>query len=134
MLSNQRMRELTDYAAGKKILLIAGFMPPDNELNRAVAELASLPNVYVMAETISNLHLPGRSWNIDTMLSIMDTSDKDSLRPDIIISIGGALVSRMAKAYLRECTEAENWAVGYFHTTVDCFQSLTLRIEADRSG
>ena len=27
MLSNQRMRELTDYAAGKKILLIAGFMP-----------------------------------------------------------------------------------------------------------
>lgn len=134
MLSNQRMRELADYAAGKKILLIAGFMPPDNELNRAVAELASLPNVYVMAETISNLHLPGRSWNIDTMLSIMDTSDKDSLRPDIIISIGGALVSRMAKAYLRECTEAENWAVGYFHTTVDCFQSLTLRIEADRSA
>lgn len=31
MLSNQRMRETADYAAGKKILLIAGFMPPDNE-------------------------------------------------------------------------------------------------------
>ncbi len=133
-LPDIKMRELADFACDRKILLIAGFMPPDDRLNRAVSSLMSLPNVYVMAETLSNLHLPGRHWNIDTVLSVLTPDDMERLKPDLIISIGGSLVSRMIKEFLRSCENACNWAVGFSHTTVDCFQSLTLRIEADRSA
>lgn len=127
------MAELADRVASAKVLVIAGFMPPDNRLNEAIARMATLPNVAVMAETISNLHLPGRPWAVDVTLSTLTDRDKEELRPDIIISIGGALVSRQIKEYMRSCTRAENWVVGYSHTTADCFKNLSTRIEADRA-
>lgn len=127
------MARLADSVAAARVLVVAGFMPPDNRLNEAMARMAALPNVAVMAETISNLHLPGRPWAVDVTLSTLTARDKEKLRPDIIISIGGALVSRQIKEYMRSCTQAENWAVGYSHTTADCFKNLSVRIEADRA-
>lgn len=127
------MARLADRVAAARVLVVAGFMPPDNRLNEAMARIAALPNVAVMAETISNLHLPGRLWAIDVTLSTLSPRDKEQLRPDIIISIGGALVSRQIKEYMRDCTQAENWVVGYSHTTADCFKNLSTRIEADRA-
>lgn len=132
-MQRDEMKRLAEYAAGKRVLLIAGFMPPDDALNKAVAELMQLSNVVVLAETISNLHLEGRTWNIDTLLSSLDDEKRRALRPELIISLGGSLVSRMVKEYLRDCKDAENWAVGYSHTTVDCFMNLSLRIETDRA-
>ena len=127
------MARLADRVAAARVLVVAGFMAPDNRLNEAMARMAALPNVAVMAETISNLHLQGRPWAVDVTLSILSPQDKEQLRPDIIISLGGALVSRQIKEYMRSCTQAENWVVGYSHTTADCFKNLTKRIEADRT-
>lgn len=127
------MARLAEEAAASRILFVAGFMQPDNRMNKAVAELSSLPNVYVMAETISNLHLDSRPWTIDTLLSSLDSKDRKQLAPDLIITVGGALVSRQVKEYLRGCANARHWSVGFSHTTVDCFKNLALRIEADRA-
>ncbi len=127
------MARLADRVAAARVLVVAGFMAPDNRLNEAMASMAALPNVAVMAETISNLHLRRRPWAVDVTLSTLSPQDKEQLRPDIIISLGGALVSRQIKEYMRNCTQAENWVVGYSHTTADCFKNLTKRIEADRA-
>ena len=43
-------------ASPRKVLVIAGFHEPDEKLNRALIKLASLPNVAVMTESISNMH------------------------------------------------------------------------------
>ena len=129
------IRELAETAAKKRILVVAGFLSPDSRLNRAILRMRTHSNVAVMAETISNLHLPREDYAIDTVLCNLDDEQRLHLAPDIVISLGGALVSRMLKEYLRHCgrinPDFEHWAIGYSHTTVDCFQSLTCRIEAD---
>lgn len=129
------VKELAMKASVSKIMFVAGFMPPDNKLQRAVAELCSLPNVVAMTETLSNLHLDRFSNSVDSVLTACDANMLDSLAPDIVISIGGSLVSRKLKEYLRRnASGCEHWSVGWHHTTSDCFQSLTKRIEVSESG
>ncbi|MDE6460006.1 MAG: 2-succinyl-5-enolpyruvyl-6-hydroxy-3-cyclohexene-1-carboxylic-acid synthase, partial [Paramuribaculum sp.] len=50
---------------------------------------------------------------------------------DVVITLGGALVSRFVKTYLRKVNPREHWHVGLSHTTIDCFQCLTTRIEIE---
>lgn len=135
-ISNRNIvRDLAIKAAKSRVMLVAGFMPPDNRLQKAVAELCSLPNVTAMTETLSNLHLDNLSCSIDEVLTSCDSNQLDSLAPDIVISIGGSLVSRKLKEYLRRNAACcEHWSVGWHHTTSDCFQSLTKRIEVTESG
>lgn len=127
--------EMAEKLVDKKVMLVAGFMGPDAKLNRAVMRFADHLNVTVMAETISNLHLNPEAYAVDSVFPIMTEEMSEALMPDVIISIGGALVSRMLKNYLRHAAEVnpniEHWSVGYQHTTVDCFQALTLRVECD---
>lgn len=130
-LSRQDLMKLTDESEGKRILVVGGFHSPDDRLNRALSLLSELPNVYLLAETISNLHLNYRFWAVDTILSAMSAEEKESLRPDIVISFGGALVSRLIKEFLREYAPAQHWTVGYDNTTVDCFKALTRRVVTD---
>ncbi|MDE7081489.1 MAG: 2-succinyl-5-enolpyruvyl-6-hydroxy-3-cyclohexene-1-carboxylic-acid synthase [Muribaculaceae bacterium] len=129
------MTELAAEARGCKVLVVAGFMPPDARLNKALARMRRMPGVAVVAESISNLHLPAEDYAADTLFCTLDAEGKERLAPDLVISLGGALVSRMLKEFLRECgrrnPDMQHWSVGYNHTTVDCFQALSCRINAD---
>ena len=127
----EMMDGLAEKLLSKKVMIVAGFMPPSAKLNKAIRTFNLMPMTVVMAETISNLHLPPENYCIDSLLSSCEGMDSATLQPDIVISLGGAIVSRKIKEYLRRCACIEHWSVGYQHTTVDCFQSLTMRIEAD---
>ncbi|MCM1291508.1 MAG: 2-succinyl-5-enolpyruvyl-6-hydroxy-3-cyclohexene-1-carboxylic-acid synthase [Prevotella sp.] len=129
-LSDSDISELANRAIGKKILLVAGFMPPSDKLQYAVSKFSNLPNVAIMAETVSNLHLNKDVYSIDKVLTTLSDEEKELMRPDIVISLGGALISRQIKEYLRKFTPDEHWAIGYRDTTADCFRVLTRRIEA----
>lgn len=131
-LTPAQYRELAGTVAGKKILAVAGFMGPDSRLNKALAEFLQLPQTAICAEPLSNLHLAGHPDACVTDLAL--AADEDtlrSLRPDIIISIGGAVVSSRLKTFLRSCPDAECWTLGDTDPGVDCYQSLTLHIDAD---
>lgn len=135
-LSREDLKELVGMAAGKKIMITAGFMPPDNRLQKGMSILASLPNVCVMAETISNLHLPTECYQVDAPLfslagGEMPAEVRSKYSPDILISIGGALVSRQLKEFLRRCSPECHWSVGQFRNVVDCFRSLTSVIDTE---
>jgi len=124
-----RMRELAAELIDKKIMVVAGFMGADNQLNRAIHEFSELDNVTVLAETISNLHLGGHAYMVDAMLSKMTPEEKVQMKPDIVISVGGALVSRMLKEYLRGCECTQHWTLADTDVSVDCFQRLSMHIE-----
>ncbi len=93
--------------------------------------LASLPNVVVMTESISNLHSPLFMNRIDSTLCRLSETEKDSLRPDTVITLGGAIVSRHIKDWLRNIPKLSHWHIGISHTTIDCFKHLTMRINMD---
>lgn len=128
-LSAEAISRLADEAMGKNILIIAGFGRHDACLEAEINRLAEFPNVAVLTETIANIKGSRLIAAIDRTLLAMD-SDKKFV-PDLLITIGGALVSRMIKAFMRQNKPATHWHVGVTGTTVDCMQALTRRILAD---
>ena len=128
-LPPHRLKEIANYLIDKRILLVAGFMAADNKTNKAVSAFASLPNVSVIAEPLSNLHLNIANRPAFPMLSRMTDVEKLELRPDIIITIGGALVSAEIKKFLRNCEGAEHWTLSDTPMSADCFMRLSRHIE-----
>lgn len=130
-LAENDVRELASEIAESRVLIVAGFMPPDNKLTKALKLMALLPNVFILAETPANIHVAEACSIIDSLLVSLSEDEKKAMRPDVVITLGGALVSRFLKTYLRDNPHARHWMIGHAHTTVDCFCSLTRRIEAD---
>jgi len=129
---SKEIRNLGKRVAMSKVLLVAGFMPPDNRLHRSIEEFVRLPNVAAMTETLANLNIGEYDTAIDSVFTALPAERLDSMSPEIVISVGGSLVSRKLKEYLRRNSGVcEHWSVGWSHTTTDCFMSLTKRIEMD---
>lgn len=128
IVSQESLDELSrQVAVCRKVMIVCGFASPDARLSRAIDYLASLPNVAVLTETISNIASERTIKAIDrTILAIGD----DDLAPDLLITFGGALVSRYLKRYLRSNRAKAHWHIGRRDTVIDTMQSLTLQIDS----
>ena len=111
----------------KRVIVLAGFMAPDVEFSRL---LSSLPSHFaVLGETTSNIDNERCVTNIDASLRAMTAEEKQLLLDaDIVVSIGGSLISRIIKAELRK-HGTENWYVGFSDCCIDSLLHLTDRIE-----
>lgn len=121
-------KELAAELADKRVLIVAGFMPPDHKLSNKLRHFAMLPNVAILAEAVANLHLsePG---GIDRRIGMLDHDTLNSLLPDVVITIGGALISRKVKEWLRGAPASmQHWSLSNASVLADCFQHLNLRI------
>lgn len=123
----------------KHVLIIAGFQNfcKKNWVNlNGVSGSSPLENILknnnnfvLLTESLANINCELSIDNIDRNLSILSIEDKQNIKPDIVITFGGALVSRHIKQFLREIKPSEHWHIGITDNTIDCFQSLTMRIE-----
>lgn len=111
-----------------RVMVVAGCYKPDQRLNKALGRLCSFGNFIVMADAISNLHGQGIITTVDTVLSGISHDIAESLRPDIVISHGGAILSARLKSYLRD-GEVEHWHVGGEEVSQDTFGSMSLTID-----
>lgn len=124
------VRRLLD---SKRTLVIAGFMPPSEKASAALNSLSRRPSIAVMHEAQANVANGGRLISsIDGALSLLDDEGKRRMAPDLVITVGGSLVSRFVKKWLREA-HPEHWHVGTQPYSVDCFMSLSKRIEMEPS-
>ena len=116
-------REITQSLNDKRVLIVAGFNKPDYHLNRALTRLATVSNVAIVAEATANIQpTKGIVTAIDPTLVV---ADKESLRPDIVITFGGSIVSRALKETIRRWG-AKHWYIGVSDHTIDCYQSLDM--------
>lgn len=130
--NKETYKHLAHKISESKVLLVAGFSQPDARLQKAVVEFSRFGNVAVMAETISNIHFNHDAYSIDYTLTAFNNEILDKLAPDVIISFGGALVSRKLKEYLRRNSgRSQHWSIGYNDNTADPFFSLSIRVETE---
>lgn len=124
-------RALAEEIHGKKILIAGGFCPPSAEVSKAMAKLSTLADVVIAADALANLNCPG-------IVERPDLMDFDALllppgRPDILITFGGALLSRKLKEFLRLTDFEAHWHIGTNDMLIDSYFSLTRRIEIAES-
>lgn len=123
------LEELAErLAPPTRVLIVAGFM--DSPCSDAIlGDLSRRPNIVVMHEAQSNLHGYGAYIpNIDATLSQCTADELARWSPQIVITMGGSLTSRMLKTWLRGIDGLEHWNIGWHDRVVDCFRKLTVDI------
>ena len=132
MLSdNDLMHLVSTIQNSSKVLIVASIYKPDKKLLSALKSIASKPNVVVLTESVSNLTDDLFVNYIDRALSRMDDHERDSLKPEIVISFGGAIISRQLKQWLRDSNLKELWYIGKGDNVIDTYKQMTNHIDIE---
>ena len=81
-----------------------------------------------IGESLSNS--PVSICSLDAFLASLSEADRRALQPDLLITLGGHIVSNKMKQYLRSYPPRETWHLSPDPTVVDLFCSLTEQIIA----
>ncbi|MGY5354542.1 2-succinyl-5-enolpyruvyl-6-hydroxy-3-cyclohexene-1-carboxylic-acid synthase [Wenyingzhuangia sp. IMCC45467] len=130
-LVNEKVLELSELEpiaeiwnkATKKIVLI-GVHQPSELLQKQINHLLKDPSVLVLTETTSNISNNNVINSIDQFLAGLTEEDKHYYQPDVLLSIGGLVVSKRIKQYFRSHKPKYHFSV---HPTVgyNTFNCLT---------
>jgi 2-succinyl-5-enolpyruvyl-6-hydroxy-3-cyclohexene-1-carboxylate synthase len=85
----------------KRKLVLVGVLPPGTLSPEILDRLLSDPSVLMMTETTSNLHHHRMVHAIDQLIAPLEDEQLDELQPDLLLTIGGMIVSKKIKALLR---------------------------------
>jgi len=120
------------FNQSKKIMFICGLNQPDSKLLHQLSELNKLYKVVVLTETTSNLYNPKFISCIDRTLATIDENEIEEFQPDLLISLGGEIISKKIKRFLRNSNLTEHW---HIHPTdkKDTYKQLTHFIQNDPS-
>jgi len=116
--------------AGKKMIII-GQSLPNEELNKVLISLSERNDVIILSETTSNLHSELFISKIDQTLSQIDKDNEPNFYPDLVISIGGHIVSKKIKAWLRNAKELEHWHISLDDHAPDVFFYLSEHLQIE---
>lgn len=111
-------------ASFRKILLVAGQLPYDEQLIEAIRKMpASLP---VLADITANLHDTGRIISHGDLITGMSKdAQKRELQPDLLITFGQSILSRHVKLFLRSYPATAHWHIQPAGQVADVYQHLT---------
>ena len=118
--------------SGKKMVLI-GSLPPGCLDAETLEFLAVDPSVLVFTETTSNIHHSSFFPSIDSIMAPLELSERAeelfrSLQPDLLLTLGGMVVSKKIKQFLRKYTPENHWHVDPFQAP-DTYYALKKHIE-----
>ncbi len=94
----------------KKIMILAGQQKPSLALNKILLKLAKMKQVVVLTETTSNLYGKDFIDCIDNVVVGISGKEKDFC-PELLITFGDAVVSKMIKRFLRNHKAVEHWHI-----------------------
>lgn len=115
-----------NWQYAKKKLILIGQLDPSALSIEALDPVLGDPSVAILVENTSNLkHFQRICHSIDRVLNIIDESEVGDYSPDLLITMGGAIISKRIKAFLRKNKPAINWRVGQYLFEEDTYQSLT---------
>lgn len=124
---------LSDWEASERTLIAVGQMPRDPALTAVLHKISAEFGVPVVGELISNLTANGVFiTQTDTILSGLDETGGESLRPTLLLTIGNSFLGRNLKTFFRRYPARRHW---HIQPTVDriqdSFQSVTTLIPAE---
>ena len=117
-----------------KTLIVAGMGPPQPARTKALHRLLQDPSVALIGDLIANAHqtfsdqrsaVSGQLTHWEMILGAKSPEVKAALKPDLLISFGGPLVSKALKLFLRQYKPQEHWRIDPAGQPVDTYQSLT---------
>jgi 2-succinyl-5-enolpyruvyl-6-hydroxy-3-cyclohexene-1-carboxylate synthase len=127
-----RLAESWNEARSK--LIITGLLPPDNKLNLLLAILAEEHGVAIFTESTSNLSNKYFFPHIDRLVDGIENEPENHLTPDLLVTLGGNIVSRKVKAWLQKQKPKAHWHIAPDGFHMDAFWSLSISIPMNASA
>lgn len=118
-----------DISVSKKVMIIAGQQQPNTKLNSVIIKLSELNNLVILTETTSNIHGNNIIDTIDNVVSTISKKETESFKPDILISFGGHIVSKMIKKFLRANKPRLHYHISPSGEKMDTYACLTHAIK-----
>ncbi len=94
----------------KKIVLV-GAHHPDELLQTQLTHLTKDPSVLVLIENTANVSHPKFINCIDKLIFPFEEDELEKFQPDILLSLGGLIVSKKIKQHLRKYTPKHHWHI-----------------------
>ena len=111
----EHVENLKDYHSlwnkAKKKLVLVGLNIPNAVEQKYLDMLANDESVIVFTETTSNLHHENFFPSIDKIIAPLNTEEFEQLKPDILLTFGGMIVSKKVKAFLRHYKPKHHWHI-----------------------
>ena len=115
----------------KRVLIYTAIQKPCSALSETLNNI-SKGNIVVLSEILSNNNQCDNAiHNIDRVFSEITTNEWNDFAPELLITIGGAPVSRILKTFLRQCKHIEHWRIGVDNNIIDTMQNITHRIDIE---
>jgi 2-succinyl-5-enolpyruvyl-6-hydroxy-3-cyclohexene-1-carboxylate synthase len=129
--SEQKQIIATQWQKYSNVLLVAGQLPFDKELHQAIDALQKSQHIPVLGDIISNLHpVEQVITQADVFLDPASDEVKQSLQPDLLITIGQSTISKNLKLFLRKYPSIEHWHIQPAGIATDPFQQVSKVIHA----
>lgn len=119
------------WNSSEKIMLLCGVCIPNPVMNRLIEKLSQEKNILVMAPPTSNISSKAAITNIDPIFLSIKEEEKQDFKPDLLLTIGGPIVSKATKIYLRENKPSYHFDIDINPTLVNTYKSLTAKIKVD---
>ncbi|PWL24115.1 MAG: 2-succinyl-5-enolpyruvyl-6-hydroxy-3-cyclohexene-1-carboxylic-acid synthase [Fluviicola sp. XM-24bin1] len=118
----------TAWNQSKKRMILCGQMSPDVAVLNALVDLCEDASVVVLVENTSNLIHPKFVHCIDRTLSAISEDEIKDFQPDLLITIGGAIISKRIKKFLRESSIENHLKIGFDFPEMDTYRKKTATI------
>ncbi|MEM7028175.1 MAG: 2-succinyl-5-enolpyruvyl-6-hydroxy-3-cyclohexene-1-carboxylic-acid synthase [Chloroflexota bacterium] len=114
------------WTRSEKKLVLAGLHPFDTVLSESLNTLSKENDIVVIGDLTANMHqLVTKVPHWDMIIATKSTDIREALRPDLLITFGGQIVSKVVKQYLRQYKPKYHWHLDPSGQVIDTFQSLT---------
>jgi len=113
------------WLSSKKRMLICGLLEKEDHLSSSLNSLIKNHKLSVLSESTSNLILENDIPTIDRVIDGLSDSERKSYSPELVITIGGAIVSKKIKSLLRTYRPKFHWHISEGNNHPDVFQALT---------
>ena len=112
-----------------KKMVVVGQHLPSKELTSAVEKLALRGDTVIIAEHTANLPSAVSVRQLEQVLVSLSEDETVMFTPDILLTIGGHIVSKRFKQLIRRHQPSRHWRIG--SDVVDTYQALTDLLDVD---
>ena len=103
--------------AKRKLVLIGQINQAPQNRPLWLNQLIEDPNAVVLTETTSNLNHPESVDSIDSVIAPLEKDAEavrffQELQPEIVVTVGGMVVSKKIKRFLRDYSPDQHWHIG----------------------
>ncbi|EAR12691.1 2-succinyl-6-hydroxy-2,4-cyclohexadiene-1-carboxylic acid synthase/2-oxoglutarate decarboxylase [Polaribacter irgensii 23-P] len=110
--SNINYKKLADiWNAAEKKMILVGVSYPNAELHKLIDLYAGDDSVLIFTETTSNLHHEKAIDSIDQLIFSLENAEFQDLKPAVLITFGGMIVSKRIKRFLRTYPPEHHWNI-----------------------